>query len=269
MKGAKSMLFLSLFSYKSIFLMNHFLGFFAICLFFSSSFSFLLIFIIFQFDVTTTEGISAFNVFIQSKSYVQGFKYTPKDIELFDKFQSIPNPSTFPHASRWYSHISTLKAKNNDTKDPPTGAAAGTTTTSAKAAPATAPAAAAATAAESSGEGYDRWTVRDDSTINYGRLSKTNGAGIGDANKTFYITTAINYTNGPAHMGHAYEAATSDVIARFQRLKCSGNDQAVYFLTGADEHGQKIANTAADQGKEPIEICDKVKETYERMPKKK
>jgi len=73
---------------------------------------------------------------------------------------------------------------------------------------------------------------------------------------TFYITTAINYTNGPAHMGHAYEATTSDCIARYARV--SGQyPGGVYFVTGADEHGQKIANTAESEGKTPIEICNK------------
>jgi methionyl-tRNA synthetase len=105
--------------------------------------------------------------------------------------------------------------------------------------------------------GYDRWTLLDDSKVDYGHQGRTKGAGIGadPAGKSFYITTAINYTNGPAHMGHAYEGTTSDVIARYQRL--SGDNDAVYFLTGSDEHGQKIANTAADLGETPIEICDK------------
>lgn len=109
---------------------------------------------------------------------------------------------------------------------------------------------------------WDRWSLRDESEINYGHLSKTGGAGIEDpeVKSGFYITTAINYTNGPAHMGHAYEAATSDVIARFQRLK---GTHPAYFVTGADEHGQKIANTAADQGKEPIDICNKVRRKYQ------
>lgn len=53
--------------------------------------------------------------------------------------------------------------------------------------------------------------------------------------------------------GHAYEATTTDVIARYQRLI---GDKACYFLTGTDEHGQKIANTASDLGKQPIDICD-------------
>ena len=110
---------------------------------------------------------------------------------------------------------------------------------------------------------YDRWALRDESTIDYGYLAQTYGAGINRVNKetdkTFYLTTAINYTNGPAHMGHAYEGATSDVISRFQRLK---GDRPCYFVTGADEHGQKIAATAEKEGKQPQEICDKVRERY-------
>lgn len=99
---------------------------------------------------------------------------------------------------------------------------------------------------------YERWTLKDPSTLDYGyfaskSLSSTTGG--------YYITTAINYTNGPAHMGHAYEAATTDVLARFARLR---SEEDAYFVTGTDEHGQKVAKTAADQGKEPIEICDTV-----------
>lgn len=102
---------------------------------------------------------------------------------------------------------------------------------------------------------YDRWSLQDDSKVDYGYLSRTKGKGIqdnSDVNDRFYITTAINYTNGPAHMGHAYEATTTDVLARHHRLM----GQPTYFLTGTDEHGQKIANTAHDMGKEPIDVCD-------------
>jgi methionyl-tRNA synthetase len=115
---------------------------------------------------------------------------------------------------------------------------------------------------------YERWSLKDDASLDYGYLAKTSGAGIQETAKAveedskkkgYYITTAINYTNGPAHMGHAYEAATADVIARFHRLEGEGESpvpKPTYFVTGADEHGQKIANTAAEIGKEPIEICD-------------
>mmetsp|Transcript_14884 Transcript_14884/g.21039 ORF Transcript_14884/g.21039 Transcript_14884/m.21039 type:complete len:799 (-) Transcript_14884:190-2586(-) len=106
---------------------------------------------------------------------------------------------------------------------------------------------------------YDRWSLQDDSKIDYGYYSgkdkSTNNTGNSNK-KNFYITTAINYTNGPAHMGHAYEAATSDALARFGRLARGGNANA-YFVTGADEHGQKIANRAEEEEKEPIDICNK------------
>jgi methionyl-tRNA synthetase len=118
--------------------------------------------------------------------------------------------------------------------------------------------AAAATTESTKGSStvYDRWSLLDESSIDYGYLAHTRGAGIGpNVSKTFYLTTAINYANGPGHMGHAYEAATSDVIVRYQRL--TGENDAVYFLTGSDEHGQKIADTAVAQEMEPLEMCDK------------
>ena len=57
----------------------------------------------------------------------------------------------------------------------------------------------------------------------------------------FYITTAISYPNGAPHIGHAYEVIATDAIARFKRL--DGYD--VFFLTGTDEHGLKMQQTAA------------------------
>ena len=74
-----------------------------------------------------------------------------------------------------------------------------------------------------------------------------------EAGGRFYVSTAINYANGLPHMGHAYEAVVADVIARYHRAY--GRD--VFFLTGADEHGQKIADTAAAQGILPIELCNR------------
>ncbi len=71
--------------------------------------------------------------------------------------------------------------------------------------------------------------------------------------KPFYITTAINYPNGVPHIGHAYEAITTDAIARFMRL--DGHD--VFFLTGTDEHGQKMFQTAAKEGISAAELANK------------
>jgi len=70
--------------------------------------------------------------------------------------------------------------------------------------------------------------------------------------KSFYITTAIDYLNGQPHLGHAYEKIIADVIARTQRSL--GNH--VFFLTGLDEHGQKVQQAAIKDGKTPQEYCD-------------
>jgi methionyl-tRNA synthetase len=71
-------------------------------------------------------------------------------------------------------------------------------------------------------------------------------------NKRFYITTAIDYVNGQPHLGHAYEKVIADVIARARRSL--GED--VFFLTGLDEHGQKVQQAAQAEGKEPQAYCD-------------
>ncbi len=80
----------------------------------------------------------------------------------------------------------------------------------------------------------------------------------------FYITTAISYPNGPPHIGHAYEAIATDAIARFMRL--DGHD--VYFLTGTDEHGQKIQQTAANEGLTPRQLLDRNVPRFEAMVKR-
>ena len=96
-----------------------------------------------------------------------------------------------------------------------------------------------------------RHIPKSESTISYGALARNleNPAGNGE---TFYITTAIAYTNGYPHMGHAYEFLTADVIARFHRVM--GYD--TFFLTGSDEHGQKVAASAVLAGRTPIDHCD-------------
>jgi len=112
--------------------------------------------------------------------------------------------------------------------------------------------------ADTSSSSYDRFKLLPESSLDYGYLAKTSGRGIAEAQPgtSFYITTAINYSNGAPHIGHAYEAATSDVIARHQRLTAK-EAHPVYFVTGSDEHGQKIAEQAAKEEMEPIEVCDK------------
>lgn len=85
------------------------------------------------------------------------------------------------------------------------------------------------------------------------------------ANKEpFYITTAISYVNGVPHLGHAYEVILTDVIARFKRL--DGYD--VKFLTGTDEHGEKVAQTAAKNDMSPKEFADLNAGHFQDMTKK-
>ncbi|MCG6963208.1 MAG: methionine--tRNA ligase [Acidobacteria bacterium] len=77
---------------------------------------------------------------------------------------------------------------------------------------------------------------------------------------SFYITTPIYYVNDLPHIGHIYTTVMADVIARYQRL-CG---RSVRFLTGTDEHGQKIERAAREQGVEPIELADRVVARYHR-----
>jgi methionyl-tRNA synthetase len=72
--------------------------------------------------------------------------------------------------------------------------------------------------------------------------------------KSFYLTTAIFYVNGSPHLGHAYEEVLTDVIARFRRLM----GDRVFFLTGTDEHGQKVQQSARARGIAPQQLADEV-----------
>ncbi|HEU0134613.1 MAG TPA: methionine--tRNA ligase [Allosphingosinicella sp.] len=80
----------------------------------------------------------------------------------------------------------------------------------------------------------------------------------------FYITTAINYPNGPPHIGHAYEAVATDVIARFQRAM--GRD--VFFQTGTDEHGLKMAQAARERDMSPAALADEMSSIFRSMDEK-
>jgi methionyl-tRNA synthetase len=79
--------------------------------------------------------------------------------------------------------------------------------------------------------------------------------------RTFYVTTPIYYVNDLPHIGHTYTTVVADAFARFRRL--CGDD--VYFLTGTDEHGQKIERAARQRGMEPIALADQVVENYHRV----
>lgn len=79
--------------------------------------------------------------------------------------------------------------------------------------------------------------------------------------KSFYITTAIAYPNGKPHIGHAYEAIAADAIARFHRLQ--GHD--VRLITGTDEHGLKMVQTARAAGVETIVLADEMSSYFREM----
>ncbi|KEQ54866.1 methionine--tRNA ligase [Sphingobium chlorophenolicum] len=79
--------------------------------------------------------------------------------------------------------------------------------------------------------------------------------------KPYTITTAISYPNGRPHIGHAYEVIATDAIARFQRMM----DRDVFFQTGTDEHGLKMAQTARNRGIEPRELADEMSSYFKAM----
>ena len=81
------------------------------------------------------------------------------------------------------------------------------------------------------------------------------------ARQSFYITTAIAYPNGNPHIGHAYEAIATDALARFQRL--DGKD--VFFLTGTDEHGLKMIQTAQNEGLTPHALATRNAGRFKEM----
>ena len=79
--------------------------------------------------------------------------------------------------------------------------------------------------------------------------------------KRFYITTAIDYVNGQPHLGHAYEKIIADVIARVHRSL----GEEVFFLTGLDEHGQKVQQAAIAEGKTPQVYCDELAASWKKF----
>jgi methionyl-tRNA synthetase len=86
-------------------------------------------------------------------------------------------------------------------------------------------------------------------------------ASVATNRNSYYITTAIAYPNGTPHIGHAYEAITTDALARFQRL--DGKD--VFFLTGTDEHGLKMIQTAQGEGMTPLDLATRNAGRFKEM----
>ena len=78
------------------------------------------------------------------------------------------------------------------------------------------------------------------------------------ADKNFYITTPIYYVNDVPHIGHSYTTIAADTMARYKRM--SGYD--VFFLTGTDEHGQKVSESAAKKGMTPQQLTDLLSQNF-------
>jgi methionyl-tRNA synthetase len=79
-----------------------------------------------------------------------------------------------------------------------------------------------------------------------------------------YYTTAIDYTNAAPHIGHAYEKVLTDVLTRFEKLR----ESPVYFLTGVDQHGQKVQQSAEKEGLSPAEFANRCTEHFLALWKK-
>ena len=86
----------------------------------------------------------------------------------------------------------------------------------------------------------------------------------GSDQKRFYVTTPIYYVNDKPHIGHAYTTLACDVLARFKRL----DGFEVMFLTGTDEHGQKVASSAEKLGREPKAHCDVYVDAFKALCQK-
>jgi leucyl-tRNA synthetase len=97
--------------------------------------------------------------------------------------------------------------------------------------------------------------------FSYKRSATASDAEEGRDRSPFFISTPIYYVNGQPHLGHAYTSVVSDVIARFQRA----DGREVYFLTGTDEHGQKVEQSALAAGKTPIEFADEVSSQFRHL----
>jgi methionyl-tRNA synthetase len=82
-------------------------------------------------------------------------------------------------------------------------------------------------------------------------------------NKNYYITTPIYYPSAKPHMGHAYSSIIADFFARFKKIQ----GFKVFFLTGTDEHGQKIQRAAEKKGMDPLLFCDEISKTFRDLSK--
>mmetsp|Transcript_104251 Transcript_104251/g.331484 ORF Transcript_104251/g.331484 Transcript_104251/m.331484 type:complete len:857 (-) Transcript_104251:51-2621(-) len=201
-------------------------------------------------SLNTEQGLAKLNDLLADRSFVGGgAKATAEDLALFAAFHRLPDRQHHPHILRWFRHISGLKARFADYYQWPGQQGAE---------PAAKKGRAPGKEKQQLSVDCKPEIVEDREKPSLEKLPPTAGSAClpGSSNSPegrYYITTAINYCNGWPHMGHAYEGLTSDVFARYHRML----GQDVFFMTGADEHGQKIAQTAEGEGMTPLAICDR------------
>jgi len=191
-------------------------------------------------------GIAKLNDFLANRSYIAAESGpSAEDMACFAAIASVPSKKALPNAARWYRHILAVRASHAPAYQWPAAGAKPKAAAKPKKAP------------MEVDVKPEKW-----SGVMHKPSSSPPALGLGDKcvdrkggglKGKYYITTAINYANGWPHMGHAYEAIVSDVFARHHRLM--GED--TYYLTGSDEHGQKIAEKAEADGLSPIASCDR------------
>jgi methionyl-tRNA synthetase len=219
-------------------------------------------------SLKTESGLCQLNELLAERSYVAGTSCpAAKDLEYFFAIPDPPGRQEFPHLHRWHQHISAIRRKRADYFEWPCSEAEELPSKE-------------TVAATKKGRalGKEKKQLDIDCTVvvaedrrrpTPGPLARIPGSTCLEGSSSspegrYYITTAINYANGWPHMGHAYEALTADMFARYHRLL--GKD--VYFLTGDDEHGQKIADVAKGEGLKPIEICDRYALGFQALNKR-
>ena len=109
------------------------------------------------------------------------------------------------------------------------------------------------------------FTTTNEVPIHYGEEYGALANNLPDcSDEKFYLTTAIAYTNGYPHIGHAYEFLSADVLTRYNRVL----GKRTFFLTGTDEHGQKVAASAEKAGLQPLDHCNHYVTAFKELHKK-
>jgi len=211
----------------------------------------------------TEKGCSELNELLAERSFIGGNDAAgAEDFSRFAEIMKLPDQSRFPHLARWYRQIAALRRHYADYYQWPDQQAASAPT---KGRAPDQQAASAATKGRAPGKAKQQLSYDCQAVVVAERkvlAAQQPPAMAGSScfpgsdsspEGRYYITTAINYSNGWPHIGHAYEALTADVFARYHRML----GQDVFFMTGADEHGQKIAQAAENEGLKPIEFVDR------------